>query len=118
MNKQHLSGKKAEDVACNFLLHHGLTLITRNFHCRYGEIDLIMQDADTLVFVEVRYRRTSHFGNAVESIDANKQRKLVFTANHYLSRSKKSCPARFDVVALSPGETPQWISNAFMANNA
>ena len=114
MSKQHLTGKKAEDVACNFLQKEGLTLIERNYHCRYGEIDLIMQDSDVLVFIEVRYRQSALYGSAAESVDHNKQRKLVFTANHYLQRYPTTQATRFDVVTLSPNESPQWITNAFM----
>ena len=114
MTNHRLKGKKAEDAACSFLLKNGLTLITRNYHCRYGEIDLIMQDTDTLVFVEVRYRSSKSFASALESVDKNKQRKLVFAANHYLQNTSCSQPTRFDVIAFSPNESPNWITNAFM----
>ena len=114
MSKQRLIGKKAEDVACSFLQQNGLTLIQRNYQCRFGEIDLVMQDDDTLVFVEVRYRTSSNFGSGIESVDANKRRKLVFAANHYLQNFGCDQPTRFDVVALAPGQPPQWICNAFM----
>ena len=116
MADHRLKGKKAEDVACSFLQRNGLLLIERNYHCRFGEIDLIMQDSDSLVFVEVRYRSSSKFGDAIESVDANKRRKLVFAANHYLQNTSLDQPSRFDVVALSPDQTPQWICNAFMDN--
>ncbi len=114
MTSQRLTGKKAEDVACSFLQRNGLSLMQRNYHCRYGEIDLVMQDSDTLVFVEVRYRSSIKFGSAAESVDSNKQRKLVFTANHYLQRHPTNQATRFDVVALSPQQEPEWITNAFM----
>ena len=116
MSKQRLIGKKAEDIACSFLQRNGLDLIERNYHCRFGEIDLIMQDSDTLVFVEVRYRNSAKFGNATESVDAEKRRKLVFTANHYLQNSSFSQATRFDVIALAPDQPPKWICNAFMEN--
>ena len=114
MSNHRLKGKKAEDVACSFLQRNGLSLIERNYHCRFGEIDLIMQDSDSLVFVEVRYRSSSTFGDGLESVDANKRRKLVFAANHYLQNTSFEQPSRFDVVALSPEQAPQWICNAFM----
>ncbi|MFK8027386.1 MAG: YraN family protein [Gammaproteobacteria bacterium] len=114
MPSQRLTGKKAEDVACSFLQRNGLSLLQRNYHCRYGEIDLIMQDSDTLVFVEVRFRSSKMFGSASESVDINKQQKLVFTANHYLQKHPTHLPTRFDVVALSPHQNPEWITNAFM----
>ncbi len=73
-----------------------------------------MSDSETLVFVEVRYRSSSKFGDGIESVDANKRRKLVFTANHYLQNNSLTPPSRFDIVALTPGQSPQWIFNAFM----
>lgn len=112
-NNHRLKGKKAEDFACSYLQKHGLTLITRNYQCRYGEIDLIMMDGDILVFVEVRYRSSDQFGSAAASVDKNKQRKLVFTANHYLTINTTNCPTRFDVIALAPHTPPEWINNAF-----
>jgi len=114
MSISRLKGKKAEDVACNFLIQNGLSLVTRNFSCRYGEIDLIMQDSDTLVFVEVRYRQSNKFGMAAETIDNNKQRKLVFTANYYLQKNPSPLATRFDVIAMSEKHPIEWISNAFM----
>lgn len=111
--KTQLTGKKAEDVACSFLIKNGLVLVTRNYRCRFGEIDLIMQDADMLVFVEVRYRKNNSFGDGAESVNQLKQRKLIFTANQYLLQHPHNGPMRFDVVALSAEHTPQWINNAF-----
>ncbi len=58
------TGDHAELLACRYLQRHGLRLLTRNFHCRRGEIDLIMRDGDSLVFVEVRYRQQVRFGRA------------------------------------------------------
>lgn len=114
MSISRLKGKKAEDVACSFLLKNGLSIVKRNYHCRFGEIDLIMQDSDNLVFVEVRYRKSGIFGDAAESVDHNKRRKLVFTANHYLQAHPCSLASRFDVVALSGEQEIEWITNAFM----
>ena len=117
MPNQRLIGKKAEDVACNFLLQHGLQLVERNYSCRFGEIDLIMRDCDnTLVFVEVRYRNSYMFGGPIESINRNKRQKLIFTANHYIQKFLVQQPSRFDVVALIPQQPPVWISNAFSEN--
>ena len=117
MSNQRLQGKKAEDIACSFLLQQGLILVERNYSCRFGEIDLIMRDhGDTLVFVEVRYRTSRKFGGPIESIDGNKRQKLIFTANHYMQKNFLQQPSRFDVVALEPQQTPVWISNAFFEN--
>ena len=113
MSKQRLTGKRAEDLACRFLQGEGLLLIGRNYHCRFGEIDLIMQDHDDLVFIEVRYRRSARYGSGAESVDHNKQRKIIFTANHYLQAHPSHQACRFDVVTLAPDQAPQWIINAF-----
>jgi putative endonuclease len=112
-------GKKAERIALNFLLGQDLRLIAQNFNCRVGEIDLIMRDGDTLVFVEVRYRRANRFASAAESINRRKQQKLIKAASFFLCRNSRWAErvARFDVVALDgPSEqqsTLQWIKDAF-----
>src|SRR5690606_23628442 len=79
-------GNASEQRACQWLREQGLELVTQNWRCRLGEIDLIMQHGDTLVFVEVRYRAQDDFGGALASVDQRKQRRLVLAARHYLSR--------------------------------
>jgi len=116
-NKQQ-TGQAAESKACDHLQQHGLQLIERNYHCRQGEIDLIMSDGSCTVFVEVRYRRNSGFGSAAESVDQRKQRKIINTASHYLQQHSKLAqqPARFDVVSMSPQGNDthiDWIQDAF-----
>lgn len=110
-------GTRAEKLALKFLKKRGLKFKDNNYHCRHGEIDLIMQDQDYLVFVEVRYRNSQQFGGALESIDGHKQRKLRRTAEHYLLRTKMNdCPCRFDILCLNGNLlTPEylWIENAF-----
>lgn len=101
--------------ACKFLQQQGLTLIENNYHCRNGEIDLIMQDKDQLVFVEVRYRKCEDFGTAIETVDQNKISKLISTAQHYISSNQLDIPSRFDVVGFNASLKPNWISNAFSA---
>lgn len=112
-------GARAEELSCRFLLAHGLALITRNYRSRHGEIDLVMRDRDTVVFVEVRMRSRGDFGGAVESIDARKRRRLVATAEHYLQRREHASTAcRFDVVCVNANERNQeieWIQDAFGA---
>jgi len=114
---QQIIGSAHEALACEYLQQQGLRLIQKNYLCRCGEIDLIMQERDTLVFVEVRFRRQNRFGSASESVTVTKQRKLIKTAQQYLQRfGKTNSPARFDVVAISGNGTDpmiDWIVNAF-----
>lgn len=96
----------------------GLGTLERNYQCRQGEIDLIMEDGDSLVFVEVRYRRGNSHGGALASVDAHKQRRLVQAARHYLARhpGQAARPCRFDVVAAGGTDDDlEWVSNAFFA---
>lgn len=119
------SGQQAENLALDYLRQQGLTLITRNYHCRQGEIDLIMQHRDTVVFVEVRYRRNRQYGGATASVDRRKQDKLIVSALHYLQENRRAAraPARFDVIAIHALPTVdkqpfeiQWIKDAFQAS--
>jgi putative endonuclease len=95
-------GDKAERLACEFLEKQNLLLVTRNYRCRAGEIDLIMRDRDVWVFVEVRYRKSATFGTAIESVNYAKQQRLIRAANYYLqgARLAEKVPCRFDIVAL------------------
>ncbi|KXU38619.1 hypothetical protein AXE65_00190 [Ventosimonas gracilis] len=108
-------GREAEACALAFLQSQGLRLLRQNWRCRFGELDLVMQDKDSLVFVEVRYRRNSHFGGAVQSVDASKQRKLARSAQQFLQQQAalNNKPCRFDVITLGEAAKPQWIKNAF-----
>lgn len=108
-----LLGQSAEARAEAFLKTRGLTLVARNWRCRFGEIDLVMQDDSTLVFIEVRLRSRSDFGGAAASVTPAKQRKLLAAARQYLATLKTLPPCRFDVVALSGDAAPEWIRNAF-----
>lgn len=115
-------GQRAEVAAQHHLEAQGLRLVQRNYRCRRGEIDLVMEDGSTLVFVEVRYRGTSTYGTAEETVGQRKQARLVATALHYLQHTgQHSRPCRFDVVALTDGKADnpahlQWIINAFDAS--
>jgi putative endonuclease len=114
---ESLSGAEAESLACAHLEHSGLRLLTRNYRCPPGEIDLVMRDRDTLVFVEVRYRRSSAHGSPAESVDARKRARLTAAAQHYLLGHRHDGACRFDVVAVS-GATPprlEWLRDAFHA---
>jgi len=114
MNNQ---GALAEQWAAHYLQKQGLKLIEQNYRGRFGEIDLIMQDGDTLVFVEVRLRRNDDFGGAAASIDIRKQQRLVRTSQQYLSSLAIIPACRFDAVLLgdAQGKNAQWLKNAFDA---
>ncbi len=112
-------GRDAEDCACHYLQQQGLTLLHRNYRSKRGEIDLILQDTDSLVFVEVRYRRQSGFGSAAETIDRRKQAKLIACARHFLQAYPDAArqPCRFDVLSIDgPTTRIEWIQNAFTAS--
>ncbi|NOV03186.1 YraN family protein [Paenibacillus planticolens] len=100
-NKKQL-GKLGEEAAEAFLSKQGYRIVERNWRCRTGELDIIAEQAGTLVFVEVRSRRSSgRFGLAKESVDLRKQMKVKETAQYYLHRFQKyELPVRFDVIAV------------------
>lgn len=119
-----ITGEKNERLAEHFLQQQGLKLKERNYHCRRGEIDLIMVDNQVLVFVEVRFRKQAKYGSALESVDYRKQQKLIKAAQYYLMKhfpnNEPRC--RFDVVAIDGNQTPkpsknpiEWLPNAFTA---
>jgi putative endonuclease len=113
---EHLKrGQAAEKLAAFFLQQKGMTLIEKNFGCKYGEIDLIMRDATSLVFIEVRLRSNDDFGGAAMSIDPAKQQKLTRTAEYYL-QLHGNCACRFDVILMRSTDinTVEWIQNAFL----
>lgn len=94
------SGARAEALAAEYLVRQGLTIVRRNFRTRFGEIDLIARDGGTLVFVEVRMRRSRSYGGAVESITASKRARLVAAANGYLAAIGREPPCRFDAILM------------------
>lgn len=115
------AGQEAEDAAARYLAARGLRIVTRNFHCRGGEIDIIGWDDSTLAFVEVRYRGHGSFETATESVTLRKQQRIIKAAQFYLHRHNAwQVNARFDVIAMAPGHwrryRAQWIKNAFDAS--
>ena len=109
-----LRGEQAEQHACDFLIAQGLTVIARNFRCVHGELDLIMNDGETLVIVEVRYRKNAKFGSALESVNYSKQAKISATTEFYLNTLSGEMPRmRFDVVGILGDGDLQWVKNAF-----
>jgi len=113
-SKTQNQGYQIEQKAMCFLQSAGLVYIRKNFHCAYGEIDLIMQDKNYLVFVEVRSRNNSQYGNAVESIVSSKQKKLIKTASYYLQQNNlyNKVDCRFDVIGQDTNQKLYWIKNA------
>jgi putative endonuclease len=116
-----VTGDAAEARALAYLQAQGLRLVQRNYRVargprsRGGEIDLICRDRDgTLVFVEVRARRSMARGGAAASVGHAKRASLIFAAKYYLARLDTLPPCRFDVVALD-GEALQWLPGAFDA---
>jgi putative endonuclease len=114
MNRRAADGQAAEAIASRHLEAHGLRILARNYRCRAGEIDIVAQDGDTLVFAEVRYRASSTYGGAAASVDGRKQAKIVRAAQHYLA-GRRECACRFDVVLLERLDAlaVEWIRDAF-----
>jgi putative endonuclease len=111
-------GARWERAAQRELERNGLRLRAANVRYRGGELDLVMDDRDVLVFVEVRYRRGTGFGGGVSSVDTRKRIKLARAAGLYLSSQPwlATRPCRFDVVSVSGNEAAprfDWIRNAF-----
>ncbi len=106
-------GAEAEDLALAYLQRQGLRLKTRNYTCRLGEIDLVLLDGATVVFVEVRQRSQRAFGGAAESITARKRDKLIATARHFLAHQRSLPACRFDAVLMDGDGGIEWIRDAF-----
>ncbi len=108
-------GNWGESYACEYLSQQGLIILCRNFRAKMGEIDIIAQDHDYLVFIEVRVRFNKMYANAAESINLSKQRKILKTSEFYLQKFNYKGKCRIDVVAIDRAETPpqlDWIKNA------
>ena len=115
-------GLRWERVAESFLRQRGLKLLDRNYRCRLGELDLVMQHGGQLVFVEVRYRKSDRCGEGVETIGPAKRRRISSAAAHYLSRNRRRAvqACRFDVVSIGGADDAvrvQWVRNAFESSH-
>ncbi len=117
-------GADAENVAYRYLKQHGLIPVRRNFQCRLGELDLIMQDGRCLVVVEVRFRGSKSFVTAGLTIDNRKQQKIIRTTAMFLAWNERFAnnPLRFDVVGINTdahgNTTIEWIRDAFRPTNS
>lgn len=116
-DRQH-TGAAAEDAACAQLQANGLQLLARNARYPFGEIDLIFRDGPTVVFVEVRFRKSMAFGGAAGSVDAHKRRKIALAAHAWLANNSKfsKMACRFDIMAVIPCDgalSCDWLRAAF-----
>ena len=121
LDRQHL-GADAEDAACAQALARGMSLLARNVRFRFGELDLVLRDGDTIVFVEVRRRKASRFGDGAASIDRRKRRRLILAARAWLARRPggERWACRFDVASVrADGDALRvdWIRDAFDADD-
>jgi putative endonuclease len=114
------TGKRGEEIAAAHLSGAGYRIIERNYRCLFGEIDIVAEEGETLVFVEVKSRRTAAYGDPQLAVGLEKQKKISRIALHYLAERRwRHRPARFDVVAvkLLPGQVQiELIRNAFEAS--
>ncbi len=120
LRKRHPKGEKGEKSALCHLKKQGLKLISANFSCRFGELDLVMEESTTLVFIEVRSRSPSRFGSASNSITPAKISKIQKTAAHFLQLHPQynHWLCRFDTVAITINDDSkqnrlEWIKGAF-----
>jgi putative endonuclease len=107
---QRARGRQGEDDALAYLLLQGLVLLQRNYLCKGGELDLIMRDGASVVFVEVRLRSSATFGGALASITPVKQRRMVVAAQTWLLAQTSLPPCRFDALAIDGGRI-SWLKN-------
>jgi putative endonuclease len=115
-------GAQIEALARDYLVRQGLRPIAANANFRFGELDLVLRDGDTVVFVEVRYRRSRAFGGGAASVDAGKRRKLALAAEAFLAahRELARAPCRFDVIDASGDPAKphfDWLRDAFRADD-
>ena len=122
MNWNKRKGLHYENQAKNYLVEHGLALLKQNYHCRFGEIDLIMLQKEALCFIEVKFRNSMAYGGAASSISNQKQKKIVKTALFFITQNKKfkQHSIRFDALLIQQQADNKsvdidWIQNAFYA---
>lgn len=107
-------GEYYEERAARYLKEQGKEILCRNFRCRQGEIDLIAKDKETIIFVEVKYRKNGNTGHPLEAVTLAKQKKITMSAAYYLLREygRTDVPCRFDVIGILPDKI-LWIKDAF-----
>lgn len=111
------TGRAGEDYAAEWLEKHGYRIVERNYHSRFGEIDIIAEDSQYIVFVEVKTRAQGSIVSPAEAVTRSKQKKILLTAQLYLQKSPSPLQPRFDVAAVTTlyGEPLglQYFANAF-----
>jgi len=120
--RQMIAGRRAEAAAARWLRRRRVRILRRNYRCRHGEIDIVGLQGDTLLFIEVRLRNSSAWGDAAASVHREKQRRIVCTARHFLQSEPGhgNRPCRFDVLcaacnARGAVHISDWIQDAFAA---
>lgn len=117
MSKTSETGARYEQLAAKHIQDSGLAIVTQNYRSKGGEIDLIAKDSNTIVFIEVKYRRHTSFGSAIEQVTQSKMHKLRRCAEHYIQYNNIKQPCRFDVIGISGDHAAapniDWIKNAF-----
>ncbi len=113
-----LTGQLAENLSGEFLQQQGLCILEKNYRCKAGELDIIAKHHDSIVFVEVRFRKNIAFGNPLETVTLSKKKKLIKAALHYLQRNKNHAkkPCRFDVISVTIRQNQyqyEWVQHAF-----
>ena len=116
-----VTGKSGEDLVANYLRKNGWSIVKRNYQCRYGEIDIIAENEQYIIFVEVKTRKENSMVSAFEAVDSTKQQKIMLTVQDYMSKVETSLQPRFDVAGVtvkerkdgSKGYALNYIENAF-----
>lgn len=111
MNKREI-GAYYEDKVCDFLREKGIEILERNYYCKFGEVDIIGRDQNTLIFFEVKFRTDDRFGNALEAIDRKKQKRIIDCAKYYMAFKDNNLFIRFDAIGITEGKL-NWVKNAF-----
>lgn len=112
MNKREL-GTIYEEKTSDYIKKHSMKILEMNYRCKCGEVDIIAQDKNYLVFIEVKYRTSLNYGHPSQAVDYRKQRKIIQTAIWYIKNTQKfDCPIRFDV-ACWIGDTLEYHKGAF-----
>ncbi|MBE6777432.1 MAG: YraN family protein [Ruminococcaceae bacterium] len=115
------TGMEGEKRAANFLRKNGFSIVKRNYHTRYGEIDIIAENERFILFVEVKTRKIDSMVSGVESVDSFKQRRIMLTANDYIVKTQCEKQPRFDIAQVtvfekedgSAGYKLKYIENAW-----